>query len=68
MKKKPILKVPQATAKGYVEVEPGMVFDYSFPYSKLRRGRLQFSENGICVTPALTATYGQILLYEDYKS
>lgn len=50
MKKKPTLKIPQATTKGYVEVEPGMVFDSSFPYSKLRRGRLQFSENGICPT------------------
>lgn len=63
---KPILKIPQATAKGYVEVGPGMVFDYSFPNSKLRRGRLQFNGQGDCICPTLTAAYGQLYLYEDY--
>lgn len=35
------LKIPQATAKGYIEVEDGGVFDFSYPESKTRRGRVQ---------------------------
>lgn len=38
-----------------------MVFDYSYPYSKLRRGRLQ--DNGM-VCPTLTATHGCLLFLE----
>lgn len=34
------LRIPQATEKGYVEVEPGMCFDGSYPTSKTRRGRV----------------------------
>lgn len=46
------LRIPQATAKGYVEVEPGSLFDGSYPNSKTRRGRVQ--NNGQC-SPTLTA-------------
>jgi DNA (cytosine-5)-methyltransferase 1 len=35
------LRIPQATAQGYVEVEPGSLFDGSYPNSKIRRGRVQ---------------------------
>jgi hypothetical protein len=35
------LKIPQATKKGYIEVEPGGVFDAAYPDSKTRRGRVQ---------------------------
>ena len=35
------LKIPQATKKGYIEVEEGGVFDAAYPESKTRRGRVQ---------------------------
>jgi hypothetical protein len=35
------LRIPQATATGYIEVEEWGVFDYSYPESKTRRGRVQ---------------------------
>lgn len=45
------LKVRQATKKGYVEIEPGSVFDFSYPNSKNRRGRVQ-GGGTICPTIA----------------
>lgn len=41
---KETLRIPQATAQGYVEVEPGSLFDGSYPNSKTRKGRVQ--DNG----------------------
>lgn len=35
------LKIPQATAIGYIEVEPFGVFDWQYPESLTRRGRVQ---------------------------
>lgn len=35
------LRIPQATEQGYIEVEPGGLFDFSYPNSKTRRGRVQ---------------------------
>lgn len=35
------LKVPQATRKGYIEIKPGGVFDWAYPTSSTRRGRVQ---------------------------
>lgn len=35
------LCVPQATAKGYIECPLRAVFDWGYPTSKLRRGRVQ---------------------------
>ena len=35
------IRIREATAKGYVEIKPGDVFDASYPESKTRRGRLQ---------------------------
>ena len=35
------LKIPQATDKGYVEVEPYGAFDWTYPNSLTRRGRVQ---------------------------
>lgn len=35
------LKVPQATKQGYIEVGLKGCFDYAYPQSKLRRGRVQ---------------------------
>ncbi len=41
--------IPQATKKGYIEVNDGGVFDASFPTSKTRRGRVLEGGN-ICGT------------------
>lgn len=53
------IHVPQATARGYLEVFPGGEFDYAYPNSPYRRGRVQ---DGGRVTPALTSS-GELLLY-----
>ena len=44
------MKIRQATKLGYIEVHPGGVFDYSFPSSKTRRGRVIDNGN---ITPTL---------------
>lgn len=46
------IKIRQAVAKGYIEMESGMVCDVSFPTSKLRRGRVQ-GEYG-SISPTIT--------------
>lgn len=43
------LRIPQATKIGYIEVEDGGLFDWTYPKSKFRRGRVQ--EGGECVLP-----------------
>lgn len=48
-----VVRVPQATKKGYIECEIGGVADLSYPESKTRRGRVQDNGN-VCHT--LTAT------------
>lgn len=58
---KETLRIPQATAKGYVEVEPGSLFDGSYPNSKTRRGRVQ--DNGQSST-TLTANGEPPYYYE----
>ena len=35
------LRIPQATGRGYIEVKPYGAFDWSYPSSKTRRGRVQ---------------------------
>jgi len=35
------LRIPQATKKGYIEVEPYGAFDWTYPSSLTRRGRVQ---------------------------
>lgn len=44
--------IRQETAKGYIECEIGGVADFSYPTSKIRRGRVQ---GGGHVCPTLTA-------------
>ena len=44
------LRIPQATKQGYIEVEPGGVFDAAYPDSPTRRGRVQ---NGGVFAPLL---------------
>lgn len=55
------LRIPQATAQGYVEVEPGSLFDGSYPNSKTRRRRVQ--DNGQS-SPTLTANGEPPYYYE----
>lgn len=53
--------IPQATKKGYIEMELGGVCDLTYPNSKTRRGRVQ--ENGnMC--PTLTASTQDIVRIE----
>lgn len=57
----PTIRIPQATKKGYIEVEPGGVFDGSYPDSKTRRGRVQ---DGGKVSPTITAQGEPLNVYE----
>lgn len=57
------LRVPQATKQGYIECDPNGCFDWSFPTSNLRRGRVQGGGN---ISPAIT-TIQSILVYEMSK-
>ena len=44
------LRIPQATKKGYIEVEPFGAFDWTYPDSLTRRGRVQGQGGRICPT------------------
>ena len=59
------LRIPQATKQGYVEVQPGGLFDMSYPESKTRRGRVQ---EGGTVSPTLMASGEAPCLYEGIKN
>lgn len=50
-----VVRVKQATKKGYIECEIGGVADLSYPKSKLRRGRVQDGGN---ISPTLTTSPG----------
>lgn len=52
-KKNNAVLVKQATKKGYIECDIGMVADLSFPESKTRRGRVQDDGH---TSPTITAT------------
>ena len=54
------LKIPQATALGYIEVEPFGVFDWQYPESLTRRGRVQ---EGGRICPTITCQ-NELLVYE----
>lgn len=61
------LKIPQATREGFIEVEPNGAFDFNYPSSKTRRGRVQM---GGAVTPTITSSGAEtIYVYEvrDYS-
>lgn len=53
--------IRQATKKGYIEIKEG-VFDWSYPNSKTRRGRVQ--GNGM-ICPTLTATKANLILIDN---
>lgn len=60
-----ILRIPQATETGFVEVRPGDVFDGSYLTSSTRRGRVQ---GGGAICPTLTAGQTEIYYYEGIDS
>lgn len=47
------MKIKQATKAGFIEVNPGGLFDITFPNSCTRRGRVQ---GGGSISPTLTST------------
>ncbi len=57
------LKIPQATRQGYIEIEPGSVFDAAYPDSRTRRGRVQ---GGGTICPTIMCS-SELLLYESYE-
>ena len=57
----PKLRIPQATGMGYIEVSPGGCFDWSFPTSKTRRGRVI---GGGEISPTIMAGETEIYVYE----
>ena len=59
--RQPKILIPQATKKGYIEMDLPGVCDLSYPNSKTRRGRVQ--ENGK-VSPTLTAASQDICYIE----
>jgi DNA (cytosine-5)-methyltransferase 1 len=56
------IKIKQATKQGYIECKVGGIADFSFPDSKLRRGRVQGSGD-IC--PTLMAGNSEIVRIEN---
>lgn len=56
-----MIKIKQATKKGYIECCNGGVADLSYPTSKLRRGRVQ---GGGGISPTVTANNGLYRVYE----
>ena len=61
--RQPKILIPQATKKGYIEMDLPGVCDLSYPNSKTRRGRVQ---EGGKVSPTLTAA-SQDICYIEYK-
>lgn len=63
---KKTLKIKQATAKGYVEVEEMGCFNAAYPTSETRRGRVI---EGGGIAPTITASSGDsIILFMGYES
>ena len=61
--REPKVLIPQATKKGYIEMDLGGVCDLTYPNSKTRIGRVQ--ENGM-ICPTITATKQEIVRVEDF--
>jgi hypothetical protein len=56
------LKIPQATKTGFIEVIPNGAFDFAYPTSDTRRGRVQM---GGAVTPTITCAGAELIyVYE----
>jgi len=54
-----VVAIPEATKKGYAEINPGECFDATFPESKTRRGRLMEDKSN-----CLTATKYDFMHYD----
>lgn len=61
-----LLRIPQATKLGWIEVRSGGVFDWSYPTSKLRRGRVQGEYGDVC--PTITCNPECLYVYEIIES
>lgn len=61
-----LLRIPQATKLGWIEVRSGGGFDWSYPTSKLRRGRVQGEYGDIC--PTITCNPECLYVYEIIES
>lgn len=55
------LRIPQAVKRGWIECPVGGCFDWSFPSSRLRRGRVQ---GGGDLCPTLTSQGMSIYVFE----
>lgn len=55
------LKIPQATKTGFIEVDPNGAFDFAYPTSLTRRGRVQGGGN---ISPTITCHPECIYVYE----
>lgn len=56
------LCIPQATNTGFIEVEPNGAFDFAYPTSKTRRGRVQ---GGGKISPTITCAGAELIyVYE----
>lgn len=58
-----MIKIKQATKRGYIELEDGGLFNASYPKSELRRGRVI---DGGGISPTLQ-TGGEIMRFENYR-
>ena len=56
-----MIRISNATSKGYLDCCEGGVFDANYPKSKTRRGRVQ---EGGTICPTLTANEGNLILIE----
>lgn len=59
------LKIPQATSKGFIEVEPNGAFDFAYPTSTTRRGRVQW---GGQVSPTITCAGAELIYVYECKA
>lgn len=62
---KQIVEIPQATKKGYAELEIPGIADLSFPNSKTRRGRVQ---EGGTDSPTIMANNQELCVFEEVKN
>lgn len=59
-----VLRIRQATDSGWIACPLNGVFDYSYPSSKLRRGRVQGEGK---ITPAVTAGEASLAIWLGYE-
>lgn len=62
---KETLRIPQAVRRGWIECPAGGCFDWSYPQSRLRRGRVQ---GGGDLCPTLTSSGMDIYVFEGVET